>query len=529
MTTTNLVILQTSDVHGNIFPIHYGTNAYADIGLGKISTLVKKERSQNNNVLLIDNGDLIQGTPMTYHYVRSDEHSHLPNPMVAVLNEMKYDAGVFGNHEFNYGLENLEAAVKQAKYPWLSANILNEADQTPYFGKPYMIKKFDDDLKVAVLGLTTPYIPYWEKPENIVGLQFADPVKTAKKWVPFLKEEEQADIVVVSYHGGFERDLDTGEPIEKITRENQGYRLCIEVPGIDVLLTGHQHRKIYGKELNEVIVLQSGSSGSFLGKAVLKLEKVGGKWKTVSKDSELLSVKDVPEDQSLLDKVEIYERHTQAWLDQPIGKIEGNMLVEDAMQIRLKDNALIEFINKVQMDAAGVDISTTALFDNESPGFPTNVTMRDVVSNYIYPNTLKVVRISGKDMRDALERSASYFMPYNGKEIEVNPAFTTPKPQHYNYDMWEGIEYIIDISKPEGERVVRLECQAVPVLPDRSYDVVMSNYRAGGGGQYFMYQGKPVIKEIQIDMSELIANYFLREKTVKATVNGNWKVIHGSN
>ncbi|GIN22445.1 bifunctional metallophosphatase/5'-nucleotidase [Siminovitchia fordii] len=526
MTTTNLVILQTSDIHGNIFPINYGTNTYNDVGLGKISTLVKKERESNPNVLLIDNGDLIQGTPLTYHYVRSDENRELPNPMVAVLNEMKYDAGVFGNHEFNYGMKNLEAAVNQANYPWLSANILNAADQTPYFGKPYTVKKFSDDLKVAVLGLTTPYIPYWERPENIEGIHFDDPVKTARKWVPLLKEEEQADIVVVSYHGGFERDLDTGEPIEKITRENQGYRLCMEVPGIDVLLTGHQHRQIYGTELNGVIVLQPGSSGAFLGKAVLELENIEGKWMTISKRSKLLSVKGVPEDQALLDKVQIYERSTQAWLDQPIGKIEGNMLVEDPLKIRLKDNALIEFINKVQMEAAGVDISTTALFDNESPGFPANVTMRDVVSNYIYPNTLKVVRISGKDIRDALERSASYFMQYNGNEIEVNPAFTTPKPQHYNYDMWEGIDYILNISKPEGKRVIKLEYKGAPVLPDHTYEVVMSNYRAGGGGQYFMYQGRPVIKEIQIDMSELIANYFIRKKTVKATVNYNWKVIY---
>ncbi|RST77000.1 bifunctional metallophosphatase/5'-nucleotidase [Siminovitchia acidinfaciens] len=526
MTTTNLVILQTGDVHGNIFPINYGTNEYADVGLGKVSTLVKRVRKNNDKVLLIDNGDLIQGTPLTYHYVHSDDNKRLPNPMVAVLNEMQYDAGVFGNHEFNYGLGNLKAAVKQSKYPWLSANILNAADQAPYFGQPYKMKTFADGLRVAVLGLTTPYIPYWEKPENIIGIEFADPVKTAQKWVPFLKEKEHADIIVVSYHGGFERDLDTGEPIEKITRENQGYRLCMEVPGIDVLLTGHQHRQIYGKELNGVIVLQSGSSGSYLGKAVLTLEKEGGQWKAVSKQSELISVKGVPEDQALLDKLKIYENNTQAWLDQPIGKIDGDMLVEDAMNVRLKDNALIEFINKVQMDAAGVDISTTALFDNESPGFPKNVTMRDVVSNYIYPNTLKVVRISGQDMQEALERSASYFMQYTGKEIKVNPTFTTPKPQHYNYDMWEGIDYVINISNPEGERVVKLEYKGAPVQADQSFDVVMSNYRAGGGGQYFMYQGKPVIKEIQIDMAELIADYFRREKTVKATVNDNWKVIY---
>ncbi|MFS0644710.1 bifunctional metallophosphatase/5'-nucleotidase [Siminovitchia sp. 179-K 8D1 HS] len=526
MEKTKLVVLQTSDVHGHIFPINYGTNEYADVGLGKISTLVQDERRQNDHVLLIDNGDLIQGTPLTYQYVRSDSKNRLPNPMVVVLNELEYDAGVLGNHEFNYGLEVLKAAVSQARYPWLSANILNMADGKPYFGKPYTIRTFSNGLKAAVLGLTTPYVPYWEKPEHIRGLTFDDPVETAKKWVPFLKEKEKADVIIVSYHGGFERDLDTGKPIEKITRENQGYRLCQEVEGIDVLLTGHQHRQIAEKKVNGVVVLQPGSLGSFLGKVEIELEKRNGQWKVIHKQSKLLPVKGVPEDQTVLKKVKVYEQITQQWLDQPIGKIKGDMLVKNAMEIRLRDHALIEFINKVQMDAAGVDISTTALFDNESPGFPENVTMRDVVSNYIYPNTLKVVRITGKDMKAALERSASYFKQYKGGEIEVNPAFTTPKPQHYNYDMWEGIEYLINISRPEGERVVKLHYKGAPVKPDAHYDVVMSNYRAGGGGQYFMYQGKPVIKEITTDVSELIANYLLKRKTVNATVNNNWKVIH---
>lgn len=526
MEKVKLVILQTSDVHGNIFPIHYGTNGYADVGLGKISTLVQAERKKNNHTLLIDNGDLIQGTPLTYQYVRSDSKNNLPNPMVVVLNELQYDAGVLGNHEFNYGMEVLEAAISQARYPWLSANIVSSADGTPYFGKPYMVKRYANGLKVAVLGLTTPYIPYWEKPEHIQGLAFDDPVETAKKWVPFLKEKKQADVIIISYHGGFERDLDTGEPIEKITRENQGYRLCHEVEGIDVLLTGHQHRQIAGKKVNGVIVLQPGSSGSFLGKAEMELEKRDGKWTVIHKDSELLPVVGVPEDEAVLEKVKIYEEITQQWLDQPIGIIEGDMRVNDALEIRLGDHPLIEFINKVQMDAAGVDISATALFDNESPGFPENVTMRDVVSNYIYPNTLKVVRITGKDMKDALERSASYFKQYKGGKIEVNPTFTIPKPQHYNYDMWEGIEYTINISKPEGERIVKLLYKGAPVKPDAHYDVVMSNYRAGGGGQYFMFQGKPVIKEITTDVSELIANYLLERKKVKATVNHNWKVIY---
>ena len=152
--------------------------------------------------------------------------------------------------------------------------------------------------------------------------------------------------------------------------------------------------------------------------------------------------------------------------------------------------------------------------------------MRAVVSNYIYPNTLKVIRITGQDMKDALEQSASYFEQYDGKEIKVNPSFITPKPQHYNYDMWEGIEYLIDISKPIGERIVKLEYKGKPVEPEKEYDVVMNNYRASGGGNYFMYQNKPVIKEIPTDISEIIANYILENKVVKATVNHNWKVIY---
>ncbi|MED3654432.1 bifunctional UDP-sugar hydrolase/5'-nucleotidase [Heyndrickxia sporothermodurans] len=523
MKQLTLTILETSDVHGNIFPINYGTNKEAEVGLGRIASLIKKERMENENVLLIDNGDLIQGTPLTYHYARID-HQKI-NPMVLLANELKYDAAVFGNHEFNYGQEILASAIEESNFPWLSANILNKETGEPYYGQPYLIKEVNE-LKIGILGLTTPYIPNWEQPENIEGIEFADAVEIANKWVSFLRNEKKVDLVIVSYHGGFERDLETGEPTETLTGENQGYQICQEVEGIDVLLTGHQHRQIAGNKVNDVIVVQPGNNGIALGKVSLKLENQNGKWKCVEKSSELLPVSGVEADLQLLEKVKEYEEATQQWLDQPIGKIEGDMLVRDPMKTRMTDNALIEFINHVQMEVAGVEISNTALFDNQSPGFPEHVTMRDVVSNYIYPNTLKVIRITGSDMKEALERSASYFKQYNGGEVEVNPAFTTPKPQHFNYDMWEGIEYIVDIRKPIGERVIKLEYKGNPIDPNGQYDVVMNNYRAGGGGEYFMYKDKPVIKDIPTDVSELIANYILEKKVVKATVNNNWKVIY---
>jgi len=524
MQTVEIVILETSDLHGNILPINYGTNEMAEKGLAKVAALIKKEREKNPDAVLIDGGDVIQGTPLTYHHARFQ--SHEPNPMIKILNQLEYDAGVIGNHEFNYGLEFLNKAVDESAYPWLSANIVDKETEKPYFGKPYIIKTVSQGIRIGILGVTTPYIPNWEKKEHIKGLRFDDAAETAKKWVRFLKEQEKADLVVVAYHGGFERDLDTGEATETFTGENQAYQICMEVPGIDVLLTGHQHRKLAGKNINGVTILQPGCNGIALGKVTVEMEKTDDGCRIKGKHSELLSVNGVEPDQEVIRLAEPYEQAVQKWLDQPIGYVQGDMTVSDPMEIRLKDHPLIEFINHVQMDAAGVDISNTALFDNQSPGFSSIVTMRSVVANYIYPNTLVVLRVKGKVIKDALEKSASYFEQLADGSIRVSDEFTTPKPQHYNYDMWEGIEYIIDVRKPVGQRVTHLNYKGQPLRADQQVDVVMNHYRAGGGGDYWMYKNQPVVKEIPIDVPELIANYFLKHKVIEAVVDENWKVVY---
>src|SRR5699024_8830267 len=188
--------------------------------------------------------------------------------------------------------------------------------------------------------------------------------------------------------------------------------------------------------------------------------------------SELLSVEGITPDEEVFEAAKEYEQATQEWLDQPIGYIQGDMLVKDPMAVRLQDTPLIEYMNRIQMEAAGVDVACTALFDNHAPGFPSNVTMRSVVSNYIYPNTLVVIKASGSVIKEALERSAKYFVIREDGEIDVSKAFTTPKPQHYNYDMWEGIEYELDIRKPEGERVTHLTYKGSPLEPDQEVEVV---------------------------------------------------------
>lgn len=515
-------ILETSDIHGNIFPINYGNNEKMNVGLGKIATLIKQERQKSKYTVLVDNGDLIQGTPLMYHYVRNQKDKK--NPMILLLNKLRYDAAIIGNHEFNYGLDTLKAAVEQSYFPWLSANILDQGTNKPFFGKPYTIKTFENGLKIAIFGVTTHYIPNWESEMNIKGLQFENALESTKQWVAYIRQQEQPDLLIVSYHGGFERDLETGEVTEALTTENQGYQICQEVAGIDVLLTGHQHRSISSKEINGVTVVQPSFNGQALGKVTIIFERRDDGWVINNKSSELLSTENVVPDQEVLTLSKLYEQQTQSWLDQPIGKIIGDMTVQDALDVRIKDHPLIEFINKVQMEVAGVEISNTALFHNQSPGFGENVTMRDIVSNYVYPNTLKVVRISGQDIKDALEKSASYFKIDNNGDIAVNPQFSEPKPQHYNYDMWEGIKYKLNISRSIGKRVVKLDYKGMPMNMAAQFDVVMNNYRAGGGGEYTMYQNKPVIKEIQMDMSELLANYILERGVIEATVNHNWEV-----
>jgi 2',3'-cyclic-nucleotide 2'-phosphodiesterase (5'-nucleotidase family) len=277
--------------------------------------------------------------------------------------------------------------------------------------------------------------------------------------------------------------------------------------------------------INGVTILQTGCNGHSVGKVTVTFEKAEQKWVKKESYSELLPVQGIVADQDVLSLVANYEEKTQNWLDKPIGIIYGDMQISDAMQTRLQDHPFIEFINKIQMDIANVSISCTSLFHNTSPGFPKHVTMRDIVSNYIYPNTLKVIRITGADIKDALELSASYFTLKADGTIIVNPTYIEPKPQHYNYDMWEGISYVLNISKPIGERVESLQYKGAPLNMNEEYDVVMNNYRASGGGNFFMFQNKPVVKDIPTDMSELIANYILKHKRIEATKNENWKVI----
>lgn len=518
---TKLLILYTSDVHGHIMPINYGTKQEAVGGLARFSTVVKEIRSKSDHVLVLDNGDLIQGTPLMTHYIK--QHSNKPNPMIKAMNRINIDAGVIGNHEFNFGKQILQAAIDQSNYPWISANIIDKNTNKPKYGPPYIIKIINKSIKVAIIGVTTHYIPNWESKEHITGLHFTDALTTVKELVPFVRKMEQPDLVIVAYHGGFERDIETHEVTEPLTGENQGYEIC-QIDGIDILLTGHQHRQLTGY-INNVLVIQPGNNGIAYGEIEVVFENSRTGWKVKDKQASVQLLSDIPPDKEILLETEEIEQSTQKWLDQPVGYIKGDMTIDDPFFARIKKHPFIEFIQKVQMEASDVDISVTSLLNNNSKGFKSTVTMRDVVANYMYPNTLVVLELQGKDMKAALEKSAAYFMLDEEGNIIVNPSYEQPKPQHYNYDMWEGITYTINVAKPIGERIEKLCYHDQPIIEHDRYHVVLNNYRASGGGDYTMFQNKPIVKEIQKDAVELIRAYFEKYTTVEATVTENFSVV----
>ena len=521
----SVTLLQTSDVHGHIYPTDYRGTEDKPLGLAKLATLIRRERQNNPSLLLIEGGDLLQGTPLMYHHAKYGGNGQ--HPAAAALNALGYDAAVVGNHEFNYGPELLERTISQSSCPYLCANIVDALEGGPAFGQPYRMFTSPEGIRIAVLGVVTHFIPDWEEPSNIRGLAFEDALESARRWTAYIRRAEAPDAVVVCYHGGFERDPATGAATEPLTGENQAYDMCTKLEGVDVLLTGHQHRLLAG-ERNGVVYAQPGFAGQAMAKVNLAFERdKEGKWMLAGKSAELLYADQAEADESLLAMFADAERLTQAWLDQPIGRAEGDLSIADPFEARQRDHAFTEFVNRVQLETTGAQLSCAAIFTNEARGFAGGITMRDVISNYIYPNTLKVLLLSGKDIREALEQNARYF-ERDGitGELRVSPSYLVPKPQHFNYDMWEGIQYELDISRPEGERVARMSINGKPPLPDQLFEVVMNSYRAGGGGHFPMMQGKPVVREVPTDMTEILADYIRRAEVIRAACNHNWSVVH---
>ncbi|MBM6860659.1 bifunctional metallophosphatase/5'-nucleotidase, partial [Clostridium saudiense] len=402
-----VAIYQTSDLHGYVYP----TNYVKDMPLGvlKIGSYILKDEKKYDASLKVDCGDLIQGSALA-HYLSKSKIER--NPLIQGLEFIGYDAYVIGNHEFNYGKDYLINSYKEVENKIINANIEGLSLET----KPYKIFEFNG-FKIGFIGFTTSFIPNWEHEKNIDGLSFLDPVEIYGKYEDELKKN--TDFIVVCYHGGFEKSLDgNNTPTEKLTKENQASELLEKYDSINMVLSGHQHRSFITK-MNGIVCAQPLHNGQNFTKIVLDTE-------TKEISYELIDVSKLNDE--INEEMEKIFNNVQAelqdYLNNEIGKFDKDILMDDIFVARLKGHPFINFLHQVQLDVSGADLSALSLFDS-AIGFKKNVSIRDVLINYPYPNTLMVLEITGHKLKEAIEKAATYFV-IEDNEIKINNGFLVP-------------------------------------------------------------------------------------------------------
>ncbi|WP_028291827.1 bifunctional metallophosphatase/5'-nucleotidase [Oenococcus kitaharae] len=516
-----LYILSTSDVHGYIAPSNFVDSEQTDFGLARAASLIKKFRLDHPNdlVLTIENGDFIQGSPLTNFIAQKHpEYASLYQKFADIIG---YDVRILGNHEFNYGLFFFKKAIGPDAGV-LDANVFER--QKNLYPNPYKIFNYAST-KIGVLGLTTEYIPHWETAAHLGNVHFENPVETAKKYIPIMRAQE-ADIIVVAYHAGFECDLNSGEATEKFTGENRAYELLQQVPGIDALVTGHQHRKL--AQLVDaghcsVPVTQPGYQAEAVGEIELDFDPAN---KQITRSEAcLLPTKNFVADTDIMQKLNQVQKQLDSFLDEKIGEIQPDMLIKDPFAARLHGHPYLSMINKVQGQAVHADISATALFSDGQFGLGNVVTRRAIATNYLFPNTAVAEEVSGRDLLSALERAAEYFIVDSDGKINISDRFGITNIQHYNYDYFSGIDYTFDLTQPFGHRVKNVSYQGKKIELNKKYRLAISNYRSSGVGGYTSYSVDKIVESSTVDMVDLISNYIADHSPIKSQQPTNLTII----
>ncbi len=515
--TEQITILHTSDLHGAVLPFNDYANRPSDRGsLAQVATMVDEIRAAADHpVVLLDSGDTLQGSPFEqFVHVRWGE----PSPTIDTMNRMGYQAMAVGNHEFNFGLGVLRRAETQADFPFLSANSLLIGTDEPAF-VPYLVLEAGA-VKIGVLGLTTPNVPGWEKAENYAGLYFQPMDEAARHWVPVLRETEGCDLVVVLAHTGFENDPETGEA-NGTAHEDFGSRLT-EVPGIDLLLTGHSHEDIPPQAVNGVIISQPRARAQLLTRIDLSLVREGAGWKIATwEGANHPSGKAVADPEIVAANTVAHQRLAEA-LDGPVGEVTAAVRVENC---RIADCAAIDLLHAVQLEASGAQLSLAALLNAHAPPLaPGPVNWRWIHAFYVYPNTLVAVRLTGAQVRDVLEHAARF---YDGLVCPVEggcTVLTDAAIPHYNVDTMAGVTYRIDPTRPEGERIRDLRFEGLPIDPEASFTVACNSYRSSGGGLFPHLAEAEVVWRSSQEMSDLVGDYLMTHQPWRPVVDDNWHI-----
>ncbi|MEU2058729.1 5'-nucleotidase C-terminal domain-containing protein [Streptomyces sp. NPDC013455] len=506
----SLTVMGTTDLHGHVFNWDYFKDAeYADkagnaMGLARISTLVKQVRKEKGrcNTLLLDAGDTIQGTPLTYYYAKVDPITAKGgpvHPMAQAMNAIGYDAAALGNHEFNYGIETLRRFEDQLDFPLLGANAVDARTLKPAF-PPYFMKTFRvpgaKPVKVAVLGLTNPGIAIWDKAYVQGKLAFPGLEEQAAKWVPKLRSMG-ADVVVVSAHSGSSGTSSYGDQVPYV--ENAAANVARQVPGIDAILVGHAHveipeLKVVNEQTGRTVVLSEPLCyAERLTLFDIELVFRKGKWEVESVSASLRNSNSVADDPEITRLLGDEHKKVVAYVNQVVGRATETLTTVDA---RYRDAPIIDLITKVQEDVvkaalAGTEYAALPVIAQASPFSRTSeipagdVTIRDLSSLYVYDNTLVAKLMTGAQIRAYLEYSAEYFVQTAaGAPVDVDKLTNAGNRPDYNYDYVSGLTYDIDIAQPAGSRIKNLAFDGAPLDDARQFVLAVNNYRANGGGAF---------------------------------------------
>lgn len=535
--TIDLKFIETSDVHGSFFPYDFINRKPKAGSLARVATYVNQLRSQHGeNVILLDNGDILQGQPVNYYSNYVDTTS--ANIAAQVVNYLRYDAQTIGNHDVETGHRVYDKWVSATHCPILGANVIDTKTNKPYL-KPYTILK-RGGARIAIIGLLTPAIPNWLGENLWSGLRFEEMVSSARQWMRVVKEQEKADIVIGLFHSGKDGGITTPH-----YKEDAALAVAREVPGFDVVFFGHDHTRyadaVTNSEGKLVACLDPANNAMSVAQADLQLVKKKGRWCVKESLWKLVDVADLPVDNDFVDHFSAFNETVKAYANRVIGTFENTISTRDSY---FGNSAFNDLILNLELSITKADVAFNApvSFDVAIKKGPVRVA--DMFNLYKYENQLFVMRLTGKEIRKALEMSYDLWvntMTSPNDHLLLLDSQTRGDQQRlgfknfsFNFDSAAGIDYEVDVTKPNGQKVKVLKMSnGEPFDENKYYKVAVNSYRANGGGE-LLTRGAGIAKDDLDDRivwrSEFDLRHYLMEEikrlgTLNPQPNTNWRFV----